>query len=132
MFTAKNSALKFLSFRSRSVKEVRDYLVKKRFLDTDIDSAIDDLIELNFLDDEKLAKEWVEIRARTKPSGPVKLKFELRQKGISEEIIKKVTKLDYSPIIKALALRYPHKDRQKLAGFLARRGFTWDQIKSAI
>lgn len=129
MRSAKNSALKFLSFRNRSIREVRDYLVKKKFLDTDIDSAIDDLTELNFLDDEKFAKEWVEIRTHAKPSGPIKLKFELRQKGIAEEIIKKVTKLDYSSIIKAIALRYPNKDRQKLAGFLARRGFTWDQIQ---
>lgn len=129
MSSAKNSALKFLSFRNRSVKEVRDYLVKKKFAPAEIAETIDNLIELKFLNDEKFAEEWVEIRTRIKPSGPIKLKFELRQKGIDEEIIKKVTKLDYSPIIKALALRYSHKDRQKMTGFLGRRGFTWDQIQ---
>ena len=140
MSSAKNSALKYLSFRSRSIKEVRDYLIRKKFAPEEIATAIDDLIELNFLNDEKFAEEWVEIHIRAKPCGPIKLKFELQQKGIASEIIQKTLKLDYQNLVQKAAQRYsrrligldPQKQKQRLAGFLARHGFSWDQIKPVL
>ena len=71
---------------------------------------------------------------------PIKLKIELKQKGVSGEIINQVTKLDYVKLAKIAAKKFatkltatdPQVRLRKLQNYLQRRGFTWDQITSAL
>lgn len=138
--SSKNLALWYLSIRSRSVKEIKDYLFRKGFDPENIETTLQELIDLGFLNDEKFAQEWVNIRTKTKPCGKIKLKFELKEKGIDQEIIDRVTKLDYSNLIQEAVNRYskkligldPQKQKQRLAGFLVRRGFSWEEIKQIL
>lgn len=133
---AKNRALNFLSFRPRSIHETARFLQLKRYSPPIIDKIIAFLIETDFLDDQKFACWWVDSRSRAKPSGPIKLKMELTQKGVSAEIINQITKLDYTKLAKAAAQKFATKLTQpdpqirikKLQDYLKRRGFTWDQI----
>ena len=77
------SALHFLSFRNRSENEIRINLVKKGFLENDINNVIDCLKSRGYLDDEKFAKEWVENRSASKPRGRRMLVYELKQKKVN-------------------------------------------------
>ncbi len=137
---AKNRALNFLSFRPRSIHETARFLLLKRYSQQIIDEIIAFLIETGFLDDLKFAAWWVDSRCRARPSGPIKLKAELKQKGVSGEIISQVTKLDYVKLAKAAAQKFaaklaetdPRIRLRKLQNYLLRQGFTWDQITSAI
>lgn len=137
---AKNRALNFLSFRPRSIHETRNFLQLKRYSPQIIDEIITFLIETDFLNDQKFAAWWVDSRCRAKPSGPIKLKMELTQKGISAEIINQITKLDYVKLAKTAAKKFaakladpdPQKRLRKLQNYLQRQGFTWDQITSAL
>jgi len=137
---AKNRALNFLSFRPRSIHETRRFLLLKRYSPEIIEKNIAFLIETGFLDDQKFAAWWVDSRCRANPSGPIKLKIELQQKGVSPEIINQVTKLDYVKLAKTSAKKFAAKltetDPQirlgKLQNYLQRRGFTWDQIAAAL
>ena len=137
---AKNRALNFLSFRPRSIHETRHFLLLKRYSQEIIDEILAFLIETGFLDDLKFAAWWVDSRCRANPGGPIKLKMELTQKGISPEIINRVTKLDYVNLAKAAAKKFAAKltetDTQirlrKLQDYLKRRGFTWDQITASL
>lgn len=136
----------YLSIRNRSVKEMHDYLTKKKASDEIIERIITSLLEHKFLNDEAFARSWVLSRARIKPKGKALLKIELRQKGIHDEIIQKVltevqeeipTELDQakSLIVKKMErLKGAHRDEiySKVGGFLARRGFSWDVVKKAI
>lgn len=133
---AKNRALNFLSFRPRSIHETTRFLQLKRYSSPIIDKIIAFLIETGFLDDQKFAAWWVDSRCRAKPSGPIKLKLELRQKGVSSEIINQITNLDYPKLAKSAGRRISAKLKQtdhktrllKIQNHLRRRGFTWDQI----
>ena len=122
---AKRQTLHFLSFRLRSVAEVRIFLLKKNHLPEIIQKAIDELSEHKFLDDQAFADWWAESRIK-QGWGQVKIKTELKMKGVDTEIINSVIARDWEEIIK---LRLKDKDRSlKTKQWLAGRGFTFSQI----
>ena len=137
---------RFLGLRNRSEKEIRDYLIKKKASEDIIEHIINLLKEQKFLDDEAFARSWVLSRARFKPKGKSALLFELRQKGIGQEIIDKVLQEKHEEMpdeltqAKRLIAKRIEKLKgasrqeiyQKVGGFLARRGYHWETIKKAI
>lgn len=140
-----NNALKFLSFRSRSEKEVFDHLIKKEDAVVVITQVITKLKEQKFLNDYEFAKQWIESRMRFRPRGSRLIKMELEQKGISKEIIEQIfnfqvpifnEKEQIQKLIEKKIEKYKGLSRQevfqKLGGFLARRGFDYDAIKASI
>lgn len=135
--------LRFLTFRPRSEKEIRDYLKKKKADDLSLDRIVNNLKTNKFLDDVEFAKWWIEQRTKIKPRAQRIIKFELLQKGIDKELIEDI--LNSSSIsefdkAKDLALRkikrYEKLDRNKqyerMARFLASKGFDWDVVKEVI
>ncbi|MBL7159825.1 RecX family transcriptional regulator [Candidatus Microgenomates bacterium] len=89
-FKIYEKVLRFLSFRPRSKKEVKDYFYKKDVGDETQKMIIKKLEKLKFLDDEQFTLWWVEQRTTFRPSGKRLLRYELRKKGISEEIIENI------------------------------------------
>jgi len=83
--------LRFLSFRSRSEKEVRDSLIKKQASNDTIEQIVEWLKDHKFLDDKEFARRFTEQRIKLRPRGMRVIKMELRQKGISQEIIEEIT-----------------------------------------
>ena len=142
---------KFLTIRPRSEKEIRDRISQKlykRKLPGFIDkvklknSVLIKLSKLDFIDDEKFAKWWVEQRSQFRPKGKRALMAELRAKGVSDEAIKKALAFlgSEKDLIKKLMdkklktlQRFSEKQRkEKLIQFLLRKGFSWEGIKEAI
>lgn len=93
-------ALRYLNIRSRSEKEIRDYLKKKtqKYIKDDIsknqaeqmiDLIVHKLKQQKFLNDEEFAKMWIRSRTEFKPKGQRLIRLELQQKGVSKEIIDK-------------------------------------------
>lgn len=134
-----------MSFRSRSEKEVFDHLIKKEDAKEIIIQVITKLKEQRFIDDIEFAKQWVESRMRFRPRSQKMLAFELKQKGISKEIIEQIFNFQFSifnekeqvqKLIEKKIEKYKGLPRQeifqKLGGFLARRGFDYDTIKASI
>lgn len=133
---------RFLSFRDRSEKEIRDFLKSK----TDsIDEIIAKLKEQELVDDEKFAKAWVESRRRSKNKGAKAIRLELLQKGIDKEIIEQVLSRQLSVVSeeqiaeKALEKKsriWQNLDRmefrKKSADFLIRKGFEFEVIKQIV
>lgn len=141
--------------RPHSKKEISDYLWKKtlnrklknhktgEFYEKkgvskiSVEQVLSRLIEKKYIDDEKFAKFWVENRNQRKGSSIKKLKSELFSKGISSDIIEQVlsesnrnNEDEIQKIIAKKAKRYA--DEQKLIAYLARQGFSFDEIKKAI
>lgn len=147
-----NKALKFLSYRPRSEKEVRDNLLKKSFgrrsgpSESTVQLIIKKLREQKFLNDREFAKWWVEQRTIVKPMGKRLIKIELTRKGIDKELIDEVfegiedivhNELEMArKLVQRKISKYKGLDRQKiyqrLGGFLSRRGFDYDTIKKSI
>jgi len=83
--------LNFLSFRPRSIKEVRDRLREYQVKDPDQqDSLINRLIDKGYLDDLAFARWFVNSRNSFRPRSALQLSAELAQKGISRDLIKMV------------------------------------------
>ncbi len=138
---AYQKTLNFLSYRVRSVKEIRDYLKKHKTPPEITATIIERLIDLKLLDDHTFAKTWVENREAFRPRSKRVLRIELRQKGINEEIIRQVLEPvnDQKSAIR-LASKQSRKYaglewfefRKKLSAFLARKGFDYGTISPIV
>jgi regulatory protein len=143
---SKDAALKFLSYRMRSEKEVRDKLRKKEFAGEIIDEVIKDLKRVNLLDDYEFASAWIRDRISDKPRGKTLLKQELWKKGIKKEIIEKVLREYFEDEEEELNLakqllekrkkRYENLEKnvakRRIMSFLLRRGFSYETVKEVL
>jgi len=135
---AMQEAMKLLAYRSRSVHEMTARLQDKGYSDGDISETINRLLEWGYLNDSQFAENWVKSRLRNKPMGPIRLRKELQQKGISKEIIDLVLDREISSdlefqIARGLAfcsLKGQPSNWEKVAGLLQRRGFSFDIINA--
>lgn len=141
-----NASLRYLSFRPRSEKEIRDYLAKKKAESSVNEKIVSKLKVHKFLNDEDFAKWWIEQRTILKPRAWKVIQYELKQKGISEEIVEsQISNLQFqkpndlesaNKLIQRKILRYRHLPKQeiyqKLGRFLASKGFDWNTIKKSI
>lgn len=133
-------AINFLSYRPRSSAEIRQNLRKYEVPELCIEPTVERLIKKGFVNDVAFAELWVENRNAFRPRGERALRAELRQKGITDEVIQTTLdelvnedKLVYQAGIKRarkLVKRgYEWQNfRKKLAAFLARRGFPYAVI----
>lgn len=87
---ALTTALRYLATRPRSVFEVRERLSKKGFSPVDIDKTIGSLTLAGYLDDTKFGRMLSASRLRHKNWGLLKIRNELKMKGVSAEIIEEV------------------------------------------
>lgn len=140
---AKDVALKFLSFRRRTEKQVRDKLKKKEFDDRTTDATIDKLKEFDLINDLEFAASWVRDRLSFKPRGKKLLKQELWRKGIRKEIIEQVTEelcqdedKSASQLLEKIKKRYknlePQVAKRRMYALLLRRGFSYETTKKAL
>ncbi len=138
---AHERALRQLESRPRSEQEIRRFLIGKKIANEVIDEVIARLTKARLLSDRDFAKFWVENREGFKPRSARALKYELRQKGVpQEEIARAVKKLDEPDsayrAARTKAERWKSLDekefREKLSGFLARRGFDYQVTRAAV
>ena len=139
---AVNRAIDFLSYRPRSSEEVRQNLVKKNIPEDVVSVAMNRLQDLGYLDDLAFARFWIENRDTFKPRAPRALRYELRQKGIGDDILdplfEEILDVEDSAyrVAKKQIRQYKGKTRQefkhKLSGKLQRRGFNYGIINDVI
>jgi regulatory protein len=148
-------ALEYCLMRPHSSREMRDYLYRKTRatkyrsrrtgevkdrpgVSTEITARVfERLLDRGYIDDEKFTKYWIENRNLTKGASKRKLQSELAAKGIERSVIEKYLsqseRSDADELQKIIAKkRAKYPDEQKLMNYLARQGFAFDDIKSAI
>ena len=138
---ALDSAYRYLSYGARSESQMRTRLRQKGVLPNTMDKAIVRLRELRLLDDTAFAQQWVERRALSNPRGRRLVRWELRQKGIGQDVAEESVQVidDEEGAYKAAARRagrskaqnYP-EFRKKLGEFLVRRGFGYAVAERAV
>jgi regulatory protein len=140
--TTFQKALHFLSYRPRSSQEVRQNLTKRGCDESLVEQTIRRLQHDELLNDETFARAWVENRNTFRPRSKSALRMELRRKGLSDEIIQSVLDEidDESSLAREAARKQAHRYanqewqvfRQKLGGFLARRGFSYSTLAPVV
>ena len=147
-------ALEYCIMRPHSAREVKDYLwrktraskykardgqVKERegVSQSNATRVFERLVSKGYVDDEKFARFWIENRNQTKGSSRRKLIAELRTKGVEsaiyEPLLSESDRNDQDELQKILVKkRSKYSDDQKLMAYLARQGFSYNDIKSAL
>ena len=137
---AKSDALRLLSFKPRSVEELRGRLRLKKYGSEVIENVIESLKRQGILNDEKFAKLFANSRVYTRPAGRRQLEFDLKRKGLSKELVATtlgdLKDVDEKKMARDLVFTrfqkmsdVPEKKRKaRLFGFLRRRGFQNDTI----
>jgi regulatory protein len=140
------AALRILNYRFNSEGELRRKLAAKRFEDAEIDATIERLRAERWLDDARFAGAFVRTRSQ-KNIGRLRIRRELLAAGVEDEVIdaalrehgdddreraqlldvarKKLRRLGSD----ALATR---EGRDKLAAYLAGRGYDHDAIREVL
>ena len=134
-------AVRLIDHRPRSIAEVRRRMERQGIRPDLVEKAIGQLTAVGLLDDAEFARLWVENRETFRPRSHQMLRYELRQKGLDEKTIAQaLEQVDEEQSAHRLALergrRLSHLDwsafRQKLTGYLARRGYPYDIIRRAV
>ena len=83
-----DAALSYLTARMRTEREVEDRLDDLQYGEDDILATVERLKELNLINDEAYAREFVRSRLATKPVSRQKLYSDLRAHHVPEALIK--------------------------------------------
>lgn len=130
-----NMSLKYLGYKMRTEKEVRDYLLRKKFSEEDILDTINKLIEYKYINDYEYTEFYIRDKYNFFNQGRYKIINDLIRKGIPKNIvfekvenffdeekeIEKIKKLYYkkNPSNKELT----DKDLHSICNFILRKGF---------
>jgi regulatory protein len=131
-------ALNYLARREYSASTLQKKLLQKGFTLGSIQSAVQQLIQEGLLNDQRFCEIFIANRIR-QGYGPLRIVHELRQQGISEELIssqlqqnesawldciKKIQQKKFSSAATDL------KEKRRRIHYLQYRGFSLDQIKT--
>ncbi len=141
----KRVAYNYLAYKPRTEKEVRSKLRLKKISETSSDKVIEDLQRLKFLDDEKYAKNYVEMKSRQKGLGRKMLFMKMMQKGLKKDSIEETLKENFSTENEIssgvnLLRKYAKKNklktkdelRNKAFKYMFSRGYGYDVIEMVL
>mgnify|MGYP001566612742 CR=1 FL=1 len=137
---ARDTVLRLLKFRPRSEQEVQAKLKAKKISDETITQTIQYFKQLQLIDDHQFAKSWITARL-ARPFGINRIRFELKIKGVNDEIIKELLNEINDPdaqwkavltLAEKRSVKYknlePRKAKRRIFEYLSRRGFSPDTI----
>lgn len=128
----RSRALKLLTTREHSRLELSRKLRRRGYPAGDVEAVLDALIADDLLSEERLVAAYVAERLE-KGFGPVRIRFELREKGLSDAQIEPYLSLEDEALMQCLEAVYRKRygertiddprDQQKRSRFLEYRGF---------
>ena len=140
-----DKAFRFIESRLHSRAELRQKLTRYEYGMKLIDSVLERLEEMGYVNDKRFAEAKAESAATHKHHGPNRARLELAKKGVERETARQAVEHVYESrdnlaVAKDLAMRKmkslarlePHVAKRRLMGMLLRRGFDFDTIKPVI
>lgn len=132
---AKTIVIRYLKYRPRTENEIVKKLREKGFAEDLVQQTLEYFKKIGSINDRQFTAIWIQSRLK-KPVGIRRIRLELKEKGISDEIITNAlanTTDDYcehsavADLAKRRIRQYRNVDkttaRRRLYGYLARRGF---------
>ncbi|HHT02012.1 MAG TPA: regulatory protein RecX [Firmicutes bacterium] len=138
-----SKALRLLARRPYAKAELRKRLQQAGYDEEAISAVVKHLSECQYLDDRAFAEYWVTNRLRLKSMGKRRLRQELRDKGVADEIVEAVLNNcaplhDERDLALALARQRAQgksptkRELRRLSGFLYRRGFSGADVDAVL
>lgn len=132
-------ALAYVARRMRSAHELADYFRRKGYDEALGRQIMEKLERLGLIDDAKFAEAWVRNRRLLKPVSKRRLTQELKQKRVADDTVDQVLREDETDelaVLRELVARKrkqtKYQDDLKLMQYLARQGFSYDDIKRVV
>lgn len=143
---ALQKARHYCGYQERSHTEVKEKLYSFGLRKTEVEELLSTLIEENYLNEERYATMFAGGKFRMKQWGRVKIKYELKQKRVSEYCIKKAMKEidedDYRKTLETLAKKKWDTIKgegvnhfvkmSKTTDYLVQKGFEMDLVRAVI
>ena len=136
LLAALQKAKQYCVYQERCPSEVRDKLYSFKLRKNEVEQLLTQLIEEDFLNEERFAFAYAGGHFRTKQWGKEKIKYALKQKQVSEYCIRKalsaITASDYNKTFfnvadKKLATLKSEKNifikKRKMKNYLQQKGF---------
>ena len=142
---AYEKALRLLTVRSRTRKELKQRLVAERFSDKVAEHVLDRLVSSGLIDDKKFAVDRARAMGKGKGWGPRKLRSDLLKRGIATEAVDEAVSQAYgtqscTQVMKRLVMKRfggqvltqkaDRKAKGKAQRFLLGRGFEPDEVSA--
>jgi len=131
----------YCAYQERCHSEVKEKLYSLGLWKKDVEETISLLIEENYLNEERFAVQFAGGRFRMKHWGRVKIRYELKQKQVSEYCIKKalaaIDEEDYARTLEKLAAeklssladeKNSLARKRKLQDYLLQKGYERERI----
>jgi regulatory protein len=133
--------LRLLAMREHSQRELLDKLALRGYSRTDVEPVIAEFAEQGWQDNQRFAECYARQRM-IKGYGPVRIRYELQQRGIAEVDLEQLAEDNLGGWLNSLLQIYENKfDQQpklsraewlKRSRFLQQRGFSHDMIKQML
>jgi regulatory protein len=137
---ARDSALRLLSRREHSARELKRKLIDRGVEATDADAAIETLSSRGFQSDDRYAEQMVRTRI-TQGYGPLRIEAELKMAGLSGDQISQALEAAECDWLEQAARAHEKRfgavptsmaERNRQYRFLMGRGFESDQIRRVL
>ncbi|MGN0170548.1 MAG: regulatory protein RecX [Lachnospiraceae bacterium] len=138
---AKKKALNLLERQDRTQEQLVKKLQGYGYPNEAVEAAVEYVKSFHYIDDRRFAENY--IRYRQNEKSRYALKMELYRKGIEEDIIEEALNSAYEAKEEDLVCKLlekkrfapdedDRKERNRIMGYLMRRGFSLEQIKSGM
>jgi regulatory protein len=132
-------ALSLLAMREHSARELENKLLAKGYQQQEIQLALSECQQQGYQSDERYVQTYIHSRSQ-RGYGPIKVRLELKAKGIADEMINHSIdqSVDWFEIAsKALQKKFKQassciKEHAKRQRYLLNRGFSHEMIKHSI
>ncbi len=138
----KDYAVKILSIKDRTEKELRDKLREKKYPEDEIDGAVEDMKGYGYIDDARYAARFAADGFNLRGHGSARIKTDLIKKGVSRDIVDSVLEQNQTDprerIREVLKVRFSSadlsnpKERNRILGFFSRRGYSYRDVIGVI
>ncbi|GAA4863317.1 hypothetical protein GCM10025787_55890 [Saccharopolyspora rosea] len=133
---ARDTVYRLLASRARSRSELRQALLRKGIDEDVADGVLRKFVDAGLVDDAAFAEEWVHSRHRHQGLGREALGFELRRKGVDENLVEAaLSTVDGDAEVerardlvrrrlRSMTAADPTARTRRLVGMLARKGYS--------
>ncbi len=139
---AKDQAMRYLTIRPHSRRELVLKMRSKGYRYEVINQALDNLAEIDLIDDEQFARQFIQNELQLRPAGKALLAQKLATRGIhretSEDLLNELLPEELEQeIAEQLTEKFLRSNkrwtgkklREKLLRFLQSKGFNWEHIR---
>ena len=136
MNDVKGEALRLSLQKRRTKKQIVDKLLGKGFSAEESEDAAEYYMEAGYIDHRDYARRFANDAASIKGYGPGRIRRELKERGVEDEYIDNALSDIIFDLKSLMQKKFKEckdaKTKNRIINCFLRRGFTFDEIKSAI